>query len=314
MLALLAAGCRQPTIANIINSMASQDRILPQLVSASTSDMYTIHLSFSEHVFVEEARIDGLEALAKMDTENSVTVTSSRKLDASHPSTLFIRVRDSSHNSSAFMLTVYARNGRLPDLQINEFSSKGTKTQPDRIELEIRSDGNLEGLCVMDGTKGNENFSFTLPDIEVATGDYVVIYWTEEVENSIEETGSGNHVYSLAAGSTSSLAGNNGVFVVYPTGGPDEDVIDALVYTNGEATTYSGFGSARVEASYNDLVSSFDWMGPAFNSRYSTSTRTVSRRMGRNNDTNTASDFYITVTRGETFGRMNTSAEYEATE
>ena len=307
--ALVMVSCSQPPLVNMVDSMFSQDRQLPRLVSMRTLDMSSVLLSFSKEVTLQEARIDGMKAVWRMDGPSSIVVTSPSGLDISTPSDLFIRVADSSHNSSAFHIPLYGLNDRIPPLVINELSSKGTPTQPDRIELEIRGDGNLEGICVMDGTKGNEKHSFILPDIDVERGDYVVIWWDSVPDEEVQENDDGSTVFNLAASSKEGLATNNGVFVVYRTPSGDDDVIDALVYTNGESTSYSGFGSARVEASYNGLTASFDWMGPAFNSRHSTSTRTVSRRNNRM-DTDSASDFYITVTRGQTFGRMNSSAEY----
>ena len=308
-LAALVVSCSQPPIANMVDSMLSQDRQLPQLVRMEMLDMHSTRLTFSEAVSVRDATIDGQKAACRIEPPSAVVVTSPSALDVSSPSDLFIRVADTSSNSSAFHIPLYGLNDRIPSLVINEFSSKGTATQPDRIELEIRSDGNLEGICVMDGPKGNERHSLTLPDMDVERGDYVVIWWDSRPEVEVVENGDGSTTYNIPAHSDEGLATNNGVFVVYRTPSEDEDVIDALVYTNGESTSYSGFGSARVEASYDDLSESFDWMGPAFNSKHATSTRTVSRRNNRQ-DTDSASDFYITVTRGQTFGGMNSSAEY----
>ena len=308
ILALLCA-CSLPEAPGTINAMLHMDHQVPVLEELSVLDRHDVTLTFNEEVEVLAASFDGLEAEAWPAAPGVIQVHSSDELPLSHAAQLFISVRDKAWNSSALSIPVSGRNNDIPSLVINEFSSKGTETQPDRIELEIRGEGNLEGICVMDGTKGNEKHSFILPDIDVERGDYVVIWWDSVPDEEVQENDDGSTVFNLAASSKEGLATNNGVFVVYRTPSGDDDVIDALVYTNGESTSYSGFGSARVEASYNGLTASFDWMGPAFNSRHSTSTRTVSRRNIRM-DTDSASDFYITVTRGQTFGRMNSSAEY----
>ena len=312
LLTLLFTGCDNAVLPNIINSLFSNDRVLPSLTRQESLSMDEILLEFSKPIEVEEISIDGTDAPYIYRNETTVVVTSPQKLSIAEECKLFIRVRDSSFNSTAFSLRLRGKNDRIPTFVLNEFSSKGTSTQPDRIELEIHSSGNLEGICLMDGTKGNENFSYSLPSIEVQKGDYVVIYWDHEVDDEIVENSDGSQTVILFADSSTSLATNNGAFVIYDTVSGDGNVLDALVYTNGESTTYSGFGSKSVEASYNELCASFEWIGEAFNSKYSTSTRTVSRWIGKK-DTNTAADFYITVTKGETFGRMNSSAEYEVT-
>lgn len=310
IICLLVLGCREPGLGNITNSLASQDRQLPVLEEMEILDGQTISLVFSENVTLEDARLDGVRAEAVQEGGNSVLILSPHRLTVSDASTLFVRVRDRSYNSAAFSLTVHGHNDRLAAVQINEFSSKGTETQPQRIELEVRGDGNLEGLCIMDGTMGNETHAFTFPSLEVRKGDYVVVFWTAvpEEEEILQEDGS--RTINLTAASGEGLPTNNGALVLYESPGSDAGVIDCLVYTNAEAVTYSGFGSRRVEASYNELTADFDWMGPAFNSKHSTSTRSVSRRLGLDNDTNRASDFFITETRGQSFGFMNGSREY----
>ena len=275
---MLALSCSQPEIGNIVNSALTGDRTVPALIASQTQDLNTIRLTFSESITVSEVRIAGAEASWQRPDSRSVQITSSVPFSTSEARSLFIRVSDMAFNSSAFLLSVYGKNNEIPRLLINEFSSRGTRTQPDRIELEIRSDGNLSGLCAMDGTKGNENSSFILPDLDVKRGDYV-----------------------------------NGVFVLYQSAGLDDDIIDALVYSDGKSSTFSGFGSASVEASVMELAASGQWTGPAADCDDATSTRTLSRWNG-NADSNSCSDFYITVTRGQTFGSTNSSLPYVSDE
>ena len=161
----------------------------------------------------------------------------------------------------------------------------------------------------MDGTKGYENHSYILPSIDVKVGDYIVIFWDAEGEDDITVNEDSSRVINLYAHSSETLASNNGVFVLYDTASGDGEILDAFVYTNGETTSYSGFGSRQVEASYNQLRNEFAWLSDAFNSKEATSTRSVCRRLG-SHDTNTKTDFYICTTRGETFGYPNTSGEY----
>ena len=296
---MLALSCSQPEIGNIVNSALTGDRTVPALIASQTQDLNTIRLTFSESITVSEVRIAGAEASWQRPDSRSVQITSSVPFSTSEARSLFIRVSDMAFNSSAFLLSVYGKNNEIPRLLINEFSSRGTRTQPDRIELEIRSDGNLSGLCAMDGTKGNENSSFILPDLDVKRGDYVIIYWTDTPQETVSRNSDGSAVYHLGAGSSTGLGSNNGVFVLYQSAGLDDDIIDALVYS--------------VEASVMELAASGQWTGPAADCDDATSTRTLSRWNG-NADSNSCSDFYITVTRGQTFGSTNSSLPYVSDE
>lgn len=310
---MLALSCSQPEIGNIVNSALTGDRTVPALIASQTQDLHTIRLTFSESITVSEVRLEKGEASWQRTDSRSVQITSSVPFSASEAQSLFIRVSDMAFNSSAFLLSVYGKNNDIPRLLINEFSSRGTRTQPDRIELEIRSDGNLSGLCAMDGTKGNENSSFILPDLDVKRGDYVIIYWTDTPQETVSRNSDGSAVYHLGAGSSTGLGSNNGVFVLYQSAGLDDDIIDALVYSDGKSSTFSGFGSASVEASVRELAASGQWTGPAADCDEATSTRTLSRWNG-NTDSNSCSDFYITVTRGQTFGSTNSSLPYVSDE
>lgn len=308
-LSILLVSCQNPDLARIVNSMLTQDRTLPQLRSTFTKDMKTVVLTFSEEITVEDATIDGQKADWSQSQPASVTIHCNQKLPLTSAAKLFIRVRDRSYNSSAFIINLFGRNTRLPDVVINEFSSKGTATQPDRIELEIRSDGNIEGLTLADGTEGNETHLFIMPDIDVMRGDYIVVYWDLEGQTETETLPSGSRIIHVYAGSDEGLSTNNGCFVMKANANSTDEILDCLVYSSGESTSHGGFGSSRIEASYKDLTGSYDWIGEPVNSHYTTSTRTINRRLGKD-DTNTKDDFYICQTRGQTFGYMNSSKEY----
>ena len=286
-LSILLVSCQNPDLARIVNSMLTQDRTLPQLRSTFTQDMKTVVLTFSEEITVEDATIDGQKADWSQSQPASVTI----------------------HCKDAFIINLFGRNTRLPDVVINEFSSKGTATQPDRIELEIRSDGNIEGLTLADGTEGNETHLYIMPDIDVMRGDYIVVYWDLEGQTETETLPSGSRIIHVYAGSDEGLSTNNGCFVMKANANSTDEILDCLVYSSGESTSHGGFGSSRIEASYKDLTGSYDWIGEPVNSHYTTSTRTINRRLGKD-DTNTKDDFYICQTRGQTFGYMNSSKEY----
>lgn len=307
--AFLALSACSPDVPGIIDAITGQDKLVPVLEKMEMLDRKVCRLTFSESVLVTEARLDGEEVEARRPSAAEVDIVAPGPLAIGEPTPLFLRVRDHAWNSSAFSLTVTGRNMDLPGFKLNEVSLRGSDTQPQRIELEVTSAGNVEGLCVQDGTRGNEKHAYVLPPIDVGTGDYIVIYWTDTPSEDTEEKADGTFVHHLAAQSGESLPGRNGVVCVYDTVSGDGEVLDCLVYSSGDASTNGGFGSAAVEDSYKKLTASFDWIGDPVPSTWATTTRTLARKPGQ--DTNSARDFYTTVTRGQTFGSMNTSLEYE---
>ena len=306
-LSLIACHSEEPI--NVFNLFADRDRDLPSLVSMKSSDTRTVTLLFSEEVRVRKASCDGETPSVTMTMPDTVKLDFSSPLPVGSVKELYIVVSDKTGNTSSFLLSVSGRNDRIPVLKITEFSTKGTETQPDRIELQAYSTGSTEGVYIADGSKGNENHGFILPQIEMKRGDYLVIWWDRSPDRQSYTNKSGRTVYNIEAGAKKGLATNNGALVIYDTKSGDGEVLDCVIYTDGESTTYSGFGSASVEKTYNALSASFDWLGPAFNSKTTTSTRTVNRFNG-SDDTNRADDFYVCTTRGISFGESNTEAVY----
>lgn len=163
------------------------------------------------------------------------------------------RMIEIEHGNNSVRTEVWGFNARLPEVLINEFSTKGDKRNPDRTEIYVAEDGNLCGMVL---TNGKEVFMF--PDTEVKAGEYLVYNW---------KTG---------------LPANNGKIQLRRDPSKWSEVLDSVEYTDKS-------------------------------SKQSTATRTMSRRLGKDGlpiDTDSAQDWYITVTRGQSFGQKNTAGEY----
>lgn len=300
--------CRTETLADLVDVYTS-DKSLIQLSSYRSLDMYQVRVTFSKAPDFIKATLDGEMMKVKKETSFTYILTSPSLLSLSGDNELYIIAEDEDGNTSAFLLEVGGVNADIPELVINEFSARGSDTQPERIELEMRSDGNLEGVYLADGIGGNENWGFSLPDLDVKIGDYIVIHWNKQPSEKSYSNTSGTTTYNLYADSPTGLGDNNGVFVVKETKGGDSLVLDALVYSDFNATTYSGFGNAKVENSVQILKSSYDWFGEAVDCDKCTTTRTLNRWNGHG-DTDTAADFFICDTKCQSFGSMNTSRQY----
>ncbi len=306
-LSLIACQSEEPL--NIFNLFSDRDRELPYLVTMKSSDTDTVTLLFSEEVRVKKALCEENNPTYTMTMPDTVKLSFPSPLPVGDAKELYIVVSDRAGNTTSMILSVSGKNDRIPVLKITEFSSKGTDTQPDRIEIQAYSAGSTEGVYIADGSKGNESHGFILPHLELRRGDYLVIWWDTVPDKTTYTNKSSRTVYNIAAGASKGLATNNGAIVMYDTKSGDGEVLDCVIYTDGQSTTYSGFGSSAAEKTYNTLTASFDWIGEAFNSKLATSTRTVNRYNG-SDDTNRAEDFYICTTRGISFGESNTEAVY----
>lgn len=307
---LLLTSCPVESLPDLVDIFALEDHVIPKIQEYEILDRERIRILFSEDVAVTTAEVDGRKARVTQEGRSRYLITSPCLLSLSDESELFIIAEDESRNTSSFILPVSGLNDRIPDLLINEFSSRGSDSQPERIELLVMEDGNVEGVYAADGTVENENYGFALPDLDVRRGDIIVIFWTIKPEKEKYLNKSGTVTYNVYAASHSSLADNNGLFVIYRSRTGKADVIDALLYSDFNSVTYSGYGSARVEAAAERLKNDYDWIGEAFNCRSCTTTRTINRNIS-GVDTNRKDDFFICETRGQSFGEYNSAGEYQ---
>lgn len=306
---LFVISCSDVEIKDALNNMLTTDRELAYLTSSKAKNEKSYELSFSEDIKVRSAKCHGRKFSCKAISPTRVEIVFDDNLSLTEETEFFIAVEDRNGNISSFILKLTGKNCNIPKLIINEISPNGTDTQPDRIEIIALSSGNTEGVYLADGSKGNEQYGFTLPSINMNRGDMLVIYWNSYVKEGSYNNKSSKTTYNIMAHSETGLTGANGVFVIYDTKAGDGEIIDAIIYSDFQSSAHSGFGTARVEASANDIINNIQWIGSAVDSSKTTSTRTLSRWIG-SQDSNTSNDFYTTITRGLSFGEANLSGEY----
>ena len=310
LILLSLIGCQSQELIEVFNMISAEDKTLPKLISLKVEDQVSASAEFNENVKLNKVYLDSNPISWEYITPSKVKIKFNQKLKISQKYELYFIAQDLKGNTSSFLFTISGTNPNIPILKITELSSKGTDTQPERIELFAHSSGNTEGIYCANGTKGNESYGFTLPSIDVKRGDYIVIYWNSEPEKESFINKTGNTAYLVKADSPTKLATNNGCFVIYDSISGNGTILDALVYYDGEATTYSNLGSASVEKSYNELKNEFEWFDEPVLAKFTTSTRTINRIYG-SDDTNRATDFYICDTKGISFGNSNTETLYK---
>ncbi len=305
---VLLFGCENDIDSRIMNFFTGKDNVSPQLVDVIPVDSTTILFTFDEFVFRPYISLDKqYKGSTCRVSENNLIVQLTYPLDVMRETKVYLTVRDFMNNSTTIEVPVYGINHRVPELIINEFTTKGSSAHPDRVELKVLSNGNLAGVTLYQGLFFNHSHAFSFPSIEVKKGDYVVVQYQQIVEEKP----------LLFYGGADGLGGNNGIISLYNS--PYDDIKDVVLYSNRTSDSdesYGGFGTREVYDQVLELTCTNEWTHAgviipenAINSELSTATRSCNRKEGES-DTNTKNDWYITETSGATFGNENNTVIY----
>lgn len=231
----------------------------------------------------------------------SVLVTLTQNVKAGHQIMLYGRVEDGYGNTTGIETPVWGCNADLPKMVINELSTRGEGNNPDRTEILIQSSGSLAGATLYNGIPDSWDSCVIFDDIDVEEGDFIVIWWTEELPENIDKR---DHVFNVCAHSYDNLPGYNGIVTLSESPSQGSKVIDCVVYSNFSAT-YEGYGSKSTLDRVKKAVQRQWWSDilQPIDSTNSTATRTMCRRPGTN-------QWYICITKGASFGEPNTSEEF----
>lgn len=303
-LVLLIACSNDVEAAMLVNVFTAKDDTCPVLVEVTSQSSNIIRIEFSEPVRVFE---NSFEPFAARADGKFIYVSLNRSLPPGAMSTVSGRVRDYSGNTTGFSIKVYGYNPLMPRVLINEFTTKGTEKSPDRTELLVLEDGNINGMSLYGGIPDDYDTIITFGDVDVKKDDLLVVWWTTELPTSVTEGFEGG-VYHICAGDGEGLASNNGTLVLCGSPSIGAVVLDAVVYSN-YTTSNEGYGTRQARERAQWVLDAGLWKGDAIESTSSTATRSMSRILG-SGDTNGADDWYITVTGGSTFGLANTSEAY----
>ena len=304
----IATGCgcnhASPTVTDLFSM---QDCTPPVLLSAAAINPSTLFFQFDEPI---EETTCTINANGKAVTEylcngKNLTVSLSNPMALATFCTIEGRVEDKKGNSCRFTTDVWAKNTRRANILINEFTTKGTESNPDRVELLVTKGGNLAGITIANGIGVNYTDRCILPDKTVYQGNYIVVSFQKGI---VQE--------AFCSENQEGLSGNNGCIVVAETPQFDSPLLDAVLYGNLTTTTFNGFGSAALEKSAQSLCQCGQWdtvlATGSIDSTHGTSTRSLCREKER--DTNTYHDWYIAATRQATFGARNSEEHYETAE
>ena len=223
------------------------------------------------------------------------------------------------HFSSPF----YGYNPDIPGLLINEFTTRGSTTHPDLVELVVINPGNMAGICLYEGTEHYWNQRIIFPPLHVETGDFIVVHFKPqgidtELNETVDKAASGgldasDSAWDFWVEEGTGLSGNNGVLALYRS--PQGQLLDGVLYSNRTSssdTKYRGFGSSSTLAKAEELAATGGWYiqgetitpEDGVNPDGSTATRSLNRS-SLSADTDGPSDWHIVPTSTYSFGEIN---------
>ena len=309
---LIANACDAQGQRELFNVLAGTDHQGPVLMETRATGTHTATYRFDEMIFCspDDFRIGSDDTSIQSVTtfEEELKITFTHPLVPGSRIVVEGRVSDQFGNTLTFSCGVWGFNARVPEVLINEFTTKGSSTNPDRVELLVLSDGNLAGLTLYDGLSESFDSECILPSYEVKKGDRLIIEYSEHLrqEHQIE-------FYGGPIG----LGANNGVITLYDS--PDGSIIDAVLYSNRTSasdTTYGGFGTSKVQQRALFLEESGQWDAKpivpeaGIDSTHSTATRSFCRTEDAP-DTDSRNDWHVVPTSKASFGYPNSPDIHE---
>lgn len=232
-----------------------------------------------------------------------------------------ILAEDENGNTINVLVPFRTKNNRVPPMLITELRTEYSRPRSEYIELRTLAAGNLGAVRVF-AVSNNQSMIYEFPSIEAAAGEYITLHLRTLEDNCRDELGDnleasgGTGSWPTARdlwvpGATKLLRKTEAVYLL----DQDDNVIDAVMLSE---KIDPWWGSERLAETAAFLYESGAWetsdgklCGPAeaVFSTGTTATRTICRDETVE-DSNTAADWYITVTSGATPGRENNPRRY----
>lgn len=271
LILVLVIACAQPEDnLSLINFFLDKDNKPPVLLAVNSVASSIIRLEFDEQVKVYGKSFSPFVARAD---GKSVYVTLNSSLKGGEKSTLSGRVQDFYGNTTGLEVSVWGFNPNIPKLLINEFTTKGTDDNPDRVELFAMSSGNLGGIALYSGIPNDYDAMYVFQDIVVKKGDFIVVAFVDE-EYELDSTNNTKANYFCS--SEKRLSNDNGILVLASSPSPGAQILDVVVYSKyRDGQEYFGTNTQKERVQW--ALSNQSWKGQAIDSSKSTSKRSIAR-------------------------------------
>ncbi len=326
--ALWLSNCTPVTDSRVL---LKEDLSPPVFLALDVNDSHTVSLQFNEDIEYcpnSYSCSPGLSLSMAHTHKQNLTINLKDEMEPGTEYKLECTVEDATHNTHTVLACFYGFNPDIPSICLNEITTQGSSTHPDKVELLVQDDGNTAGLCLFDGTRDFCRQSKILPPINVKSGDYIVVHFKPVgTDDEIDETDSQHQcraddsvmgAWDLWVKDGKGLSGNNGVVTVYSHS--NGDLLDGFLYSNRTSESdedYRGFGSDDTMNRADQLWLQDGWKAAgrlivpedAVNPDDSTATRSMCRSPGAE-DTDTSADWYIVDTSESSFGAENSTVLY----
>ena len=223
-------------------------------------------------------------------------------------------VEDKNRNTLNVLVSFRTRNNRMPELEINEIRAAYSKPRVEFVELRTLGAGNLGALRLFAAYEKEEPI-FEFPPVEVKKGEFIVVHTRSIEPGIVDETGAnlaasqGTDALSTARDfwipGALKLHDANAIYVV----DQDDKILDGVLLVSGNYKWKDSITAAAAEMARQGAWSGSE-PGDAVNADGNTATRTICRDKSRK-DSNSAADWYITVTSGATPGKDNNPGRYK---
>jgi len=297
----------------------------PQFVCIKAIAACKIEIIFDESASLETETLHISPFLDITDITAEITsvIIHTEVMTVGEKYTLAATASDQGSNSLSFAAVFYGFNPAKPLVIINEFTTQGSKTHPDLVELKVLSDGNMGGLTFYQGVRTNWSDRLVFPAFEVKQGDFILLHFKpeniplerDEIINKTESAGldASALAYDFWVKDGKGISGNNGVLSLYDQ--PYGEIIDGVFYSNRTSDSdelYQGFGSTSTKERAFELFTAEAWTSSSayicpedgINPDLSSATRSLCR-ISTAADTDSKNDWHIVPTRKASFGEEN---------
>jgi len=316
---LLLSACSGPDAIRLMLGVSEP----PVFRSARAVSETEVEFAFSKPVTITALRFSPQLQVEEIEDGSTVRVTFSGDLQPGERLTADLLAEDADGNTIAVLVPFRARNDRLPPLRITELRVDYTRPRAEFIEMRAFGDGNLGGLRVFVASNAGSPLVYEFPPVEVRGGEYVTLHLRQVEDDNRDELGSD---LAESGGANSSPTGRDlwvpgtvkllrRTDIVYLLD-QDDRVVDAIALseTAGPEWPRSHFADAADFLFRAGAWASADGErirpSDAVLTASATTTRTINRDESLEENSRSASDWYITATSGATPGRPNNTRRH----
>jgi hypothetical protein len=318
----LCVSCSVEEASEVLGSLSQT----PVFLGYKAADTRTIQFLFSRPVEVLSFSANPSLPVESIEGGEVVQVNLSEAIPNGEPYTADILVKDVEGNTLNVLVPFRSRNDRMPALLINELRTEysgSSKVRIEFVELKALDAGNLGALRLFIAGNTKKPLVFEFPPAELAAGEYAVLHLRNIEAGAVNETGDD---LSLSKGEDAGASSRDfwvpgAEKLLHKTDAvylmdQDDNIIDAVMMSENPDPwwTKDHFVQAADllyrQGAWDSAEGGIPGPAAAVIAKTATATRSVCRDETVP-DSNTAADWYVTVTSGATPGSANNEKRYE---